>query len=65
MTNIYGIYSNNPSARAIINSKIRNAERDRNKYNVSLIRSVEDSTGVTASDYREGSDTGVEQEKHY
>jgi hypothetical protein len=52
MTNIYGIYSNNPSARAIINKAIAKANT---MFNPSYNQYVEELTGIpsdrTAEDY--------------
>ena len=47
---------------SIIRNWITRSEKPSNKYNNSLRRSVED-FGVEAADYRDGSDTGSEQEK--
>lgn len=58
----FGNYANNPSARSIIRSKIASTEKPLNKYNVGLIRMVEEDTGNVAADYRDGSDTGSEME---
>ncbi len=49
------------NSREIIRHAVEKAEEPRNKYNPSLIRSVED-FGVVAADYRDGSDTGSEME---
>jgi hypothetical protein len=50
------------NSKQIIKGWIARSEKPSNKYNNSLRRSVED-FGVEAADYRDGSDTGSEQEK--
>lgn len=58
----YGIYKDNSSARKIISSMIKNAEKPINKYNSSLLNCTAEWTGETAADYRGGEDTGMEPE---
>ena len=58
------IYQNNISARSIINSKIQSAEKPLNKYNHSIQQNIENYIDQPLSDYRDGSDTGIEPEYH-
>ena len=55
----YGIYNNNPSARAIIREwENMKQKANKRKYNVGYLRHVEYVTGEVASDERAGYDTG-------
>ncbi len=58
----YGIFKDNPSARIIINMKLQPAAKGKNKYNVGMVRRIEEETGVVAADFRDGSDTGSEMQ---
>lgn len=61
MTNIYGQYADNPSARAIINHALQKAKQER--YGGYWTRKVEELTGEYAD--RGPEDTGMEMEKSY
>ncbi len=64
MTNQFGIFKDNPSARKIIRSKIKELDEPMNKYNPAKIKMLEEFIGEPSADYREASDVGLDPQSY-
>jgi hypothetical protein len=51
-------WADNLAAQSLIRNRIKSTQKPANKYNVGLLRRVEESTGFVAADERSGEDTG-------
>ena len=52
------------NSKSIIRGWKEKAEKPLNKYNVGFIRAVEDWSGESAADYRDGYDTGIDPQNY-
>lgn len=58
-------YTNNPSARRIITSRLMSVEKPANKYNLALQQKTADDLGLYLADERGGCDTGMQLQTNY